>query len=86
MFNPSIYRMDSSDIIKRLRDKTVFYNIQVQFSIAQAAKNCVPTNCGPNGCSYSFPDYETRLEYFSGRYDIGSSCSTCSTCTTFSFQ
>lgn len=78
--------MDASDIIKRLKEKTIYYNIQAQFSTAQAANRCIPANCGPNNCYYQFSNYQTRQDYFSGRYDVGSSCSTCSTCTTFSFQ
>jgi len=79
--------MDASEIIKQLREKTIFYNLQVQFSTAQSAARCVPTDCGAsNNCSYQFSNYETRLDYFKGRYDIGSACSTCSTCQTFGFQ
>ena len=78
--------MDASDIIKRLREKTVFYDIQVRFSIAQAANGVNPLSCNSSNIAYSFPNYETRLDYFSGRYDIGSACSTCSTCQTFGFQ
>jgi len=79
--------MDASDIIKRLKDKTVFYNIQAQFSTAQAAKNCKPAECGSsNNCFYQFSNYQTRQDYFNGRYDIGSACTACSTCKTFGFQ
>ena len=79
--------MDASDYIRQLKEKTVFYNIQVQFSIAQAVNKCAPLQCGSsNNCSYRFSNYETRQEYFSGRYDIGSACSTCSTCATFAYQ
>lgn len=78
--------MDASDRSNKVRDKTLFNNLQIQFSTLQTSTQCTPTNCGPNGCSYSFPDYTTRFKYFSGRYDIGSSCSTCSTCVTFGFQ
>lgn len=78
--------MDASDKINQLKDKTVYNNIKAQLSTLQVATNCTPKNCGPNGCAYSFPDYITRFEYFSGRYDIGSSCNTCSTCVTFCFQ
>ena len=79
--------MDASDIIKRLREKTVFYDIQVRFSIAQAANGANPLACGgSNNTTYVFSNYETRLDYFKGRYDIGSECSTCNTCQTFGFQ
>ena len=79
--------MDASDIIKRLKEKTIFYNIQAQFSTAQASKNCKPKECGSsNNCSYNFSNYEVRQDYFNGRYDVGSLCSTCSTCATFGFQ
>lgn len=79
--------MDASEIIKRLKEKTIFYNIQAQLSTAQAAKNCNPKFCGgSNNCSYSFSNYETRQDYFNGRYDVGSDCSKCSTCTTFCYQ
>ena len=67
--------MDASDLIKKLKEKTIFYNLQVQFSTAQAG--CVPTVCGAsNGCSYQFSDYETRLDYFNGRAEVVSTCST----------
>ena len=51
--------MDSSDIINKLRDKTVFYNLQVQVSTAKVLAT---------GTSYTFPDYETKKEYFNGLY------------------
>ena len=77
--------MDASDIINKLREKTVFYNLQTMFSTNQAA--CNPLQCGSsNNCSYRFTDYDTRLDYFNGRYGVGSSCSTTSTCVTFCFQ
>ena len=75
--------MDASDIIRKLKEKTVFYNIQAQFSTAQASKGCNPKACGPNNCSYNFSDYQGRLDYFNGRFDLGASCSSCST---FCFQ
>lgn len=83
--------MDASDLIKSLREKTIYYNIQAQLSIAQANKTppCIPRLCGSsNNCSYNFSNYEIRQDYFSGRYDVGSACSfsTCSTCTTFGYQ
>lgn len=80
--------MDASDIIRSLKEKTIYYNIQAQFSTAQAAKGCRPGECGPtsNNCSYQFSNYEIRQDYFSGRYDVGSLCSTCSTCTTFCYR
>jgi hypothetical protein len=83
--------MDASDIIKKLKEKTIFYNIQTQFSTAQARDTlaCNPKLCGSsNNCSYNFKNFEVRQEYFSGRYNIGSVCnfSTCSTCTTFGYQ
>ena len=83
--------MDASDLIKRLKEKTIFYNIQAQFSTAQASatRPCNPKLCGSsNNCSYNFSNYEIRQDYFNGRYDLGSSCnfSTCSTCTTFGYQ
>jgi hypothetical protein len=79
--------MDASDIIKRLREKTVFYDIQVRFSTAQSANGANPLLCGgSNNTIYSFSNYEVRQDYFSGRYNIGSACSTCSTCQTFCLQ
>ena len=79
--------MDESEIIKRLKEKTIFYNIQAQLSTAQAAKNCNPKFCGAsNNCSYSFSNYEVRQDYFNGRYDVGSDCSNCSTCTKICYQ
>lgn len=79
--------MDASELIKRLKEKTIFYNIQAQFSTAQASKNCKPKDCGPsNNCFYNFSNYEVRNDYFNGRYEVGSACSTCSTCVSFCFQ
>jgi hypothetical protein len=83
--------MDASDLIKKLKEKTVFNNIQAQLSIAKAIKTppCNPKLCGSsNNCSYNFNTFEIRQEYFSGRYNLGSVCnfSTCSTCTTFGYQ
>jgi hypothetical protein len=77
--------MDASDIINKLRERTVFYNLQTMFSTNQTA--CNPLQCGSsNNCSYTFTDYETRLDYFNGRYAAGSYCSTSSTCVAFCFQ
>ena len=80
--------MDASDIIRRLKEKAIYYDIQAQFSTAQAANGCRPGQCGStsNNCSYKFSNYETRQDYFSGRYDIGSLNSTCSTCVTFCYR
>lgn len=79
--------MDASDIIKALRDKTVYCNIKAQLSIAQARTGAQPEKCGPNNSTiYNFTSYETRNEYFSGRADYGQENPTASTCTTFCFQ
>ena len=62
--------MDASDIIKSLRDKTTFYNLQAKFSTAQSTNQCRPKTCVPsNNCSYQFIDYSSRLNYFNGRYE-----------------
>ena len=51
--------MDSSEIIKQLRDKTIFYSLQAQVSTAKVVTS---------DKSYTFPDYETKTEYFNGQY------------------
>jgi hypothetical protein len=58
--------MDSSDIIKQLRDKTVFYNLQAEVSTAKVFTS---------NKSYTFPDYETKKEYFNGLY-LSTPCTT----------
>jgi hypothetical protein len=79
--------MDASDIIKRLREKTVFYDIQVRFSTAQSANGANPLLCGgSNKTIYSFSNYDTRLDYFNGRYAYGSESARFSTCNTFCLQ
>ena len=73
--------MDASEIIKRLKEKTIFYNLQAKFSTSQAG--CVPTSCDFSTisvkCSYKFDSYETRQDYTQGSYEICSTC-TCSSC------
>ena len=64
MFNPSLCRMDSSDIINKRRDNTVYYNIQAQV---------VPPQVKP----ISFISYEIKQEYTNGKINTGS-CSTIS--------
>ena len=54
MFNPSLCRMDASDIIKRLRDKTIYYNIQ---------GGAVPPILKPS----TFVTYEIKQDYTDGK-------------------
>ena len=51
--------MDASDVIKQLRDKTVYNNLYVTVSKAKS-------NTSKN--TYTFPDYETKNEYYKGQY------------------
>ena len=51
--------MDSSDTIKKLRDKVVFYSLLSQVSTAQVFAS---------GTSYTFPDYKTKNEYNYGQF------------------
>ena len=73
--------MDSSDLIRKLKEKTVFYNLQAQFSTIN--KGCVPTSCDVSTiaikCTYNFDSYEIRNDYTQGSYQYCSSC-TCSSC------
>ena len=79
--------MDASDLIKQLRDKTVYANIKATLSTAQARTGAQPQNCGPNNSTfYQFTTYEQKYEYFAGRYECGNECASCSTCTKYCLQ
>ncbi len=79
--------MDASDIIKSLRNKTIYNNIKTQLSTAQFRTGAQPQKCGPNNSTfYNFTSYEGRTDYFMGRADYGNEYPTQSTCTTFCFQ
>jgi hypothetical protein len=81
--------MDSSDVIKALRDKTVYYNLQAKLSTQQSRTGAQPQQCGPNNStSYVFQSFEQRDSYFAGRYDYAqdNTCATCSTCINFCYQ
>jgi len=54
MFNPSLCRMDSSDRINKIRDKTVYINIQTQV---------VPPEVKPT----SSINYEIKQQYTNGK-------------------
>ena len=68
--------MDASDIIKKLRDKTVYCGLLPQ--IIAAHPGATPQTPSPLNVStiYNFPNYEQRLSFFQGRADVGSTCST----------
>lgn len=51
--------MDSSEIINKLRAKTILYNLQPQVLAAKVLAS---------GKSYTFPDFETKNEYMYGQY------------------
>jgi hypothetical protein len=75
--------MDASDIIKRMRDSTMYNNIQAQFSTAQLG--CRPGQ--PNTtCIYQFSNYDARNSYFTGRYGVSLYCSTCVNVSTICFS
>ena len=76
--------MDASDLAKKKKEMTMYYNIKAQLSTAQIG--CIPSVCNTSTCTYKFPSYETRQDYFMGRYDVGTSCSTCNTCAKFSYK
>lgn len=82
--------MDGSDLIKQLRDKTVYYNIRTALSTQQSRTGALPQNCGPNNSTfYQFTTFEEKYQYFNGRYNSGTDCAacgTCSTCTTYCLQ
>lgn len=69
--------MDASEIIKRLKEKTIFYNIQAQFSTSLAKSNANMRLTINN--LYNFDNYEDRENYFNGKCDV-------STCTAVCYQ
>ena len=79
--------MDASDIIKSLRDKTVYYNKNEQLKLRYAEIGKQLNQIGANNSTFNqFISYEQKYEFFEGRYDVGNSCSTCSTSSQYCLQ
>lgn len=68
--------MDASDVIRKLRDKTVYCGLVPQ--IIAAHPGATPQTPSPLNVStiYNFTTYEQRTNFFYGRADVGSTCST----------
>ena len=84
MFRP--YRMDASDVIRKLKEKTQYLNLANTFT---ALGKGAPASCASTiNTVYNFDSYEERNAYFSGRsaYAQASTCITCSTCSEFCFR
>ena len=75
--------MDASDYIKTLKDKTLFYFLQAQFSTALGNSN--PSAGLTINNFYNFTSYEIRESYFNGRFEVGFDYNL-STCSTFCYQ
>lgn len=58
--------MDASDIVRQLRDKVVYTDL---YPLVSTAKVVI------NRTVYTFPDYETKTQYYNAQYM--SSMSTC---------
>lgn len=60
--------MDASDVMKLNKNKTVYYNLSTTVStitLASVFGQAVQTQA-----VYSFPNYQVRQSYFSGKYDV----------------
>jgi hypothetical protein len=68
--------MDASDIIKGLRDKTIYCNLLPQ--IIAARPGATPQTPSPLNVStiYNFPSFEIRQSFFEGRAEVASTSST----------
>jgi hypothetical protein len=77
--------MDASDLIKRAKDKTKYYNISRLLSTTQVGSN--PGQGGlQSNTTYKFSSYELRQDYFVGRYDLALISSPIVNCRTLSYQ
>jgi hypothetical protein len=63
--------MDASDIIKKLRDKTVFINKLNTFVVNNPGGDCtnLSSSCCniTSSCNTTFPSYEERQDFKDGR-------------------
>ena len=60
--------MDASDVMKSNKNKTVYYNLSTTIStitLLSVFNQPVQTQA-----VYSFPNYQVRQSYFSGKYNV----------------
>jgi hypothetical protein len=77
--------MDASDLIKRAKDKTKYYNISRLLSTTQTGSN--PGQGGlQSKTTYQFSTYELRQDYFLGRYNLALISTPNINCPSLSYQ